>query len=97
MSGGVAYVLDRDGSFGERCNAELVGFDPISEQDAAELHALVEEHHLRTLSPVAAELLRDWDAALEQFVKVMPHDYKRALREQAEAEQTEDTREEIAA
>jgi glutamate synthase domain-containing protein 3 len=86
MSGGIAYVLDQDGTFGERCNMELVGFDDISEMDAHGLHALVEEHHLRTQSPVAARLLRDWDGALAAFVKVMPHDYKRALAEQAEEE-----------
>jgi glutamate synthase (NADPH/NADH) large chain/glutamate synthase (ferredoxin) len=86
MSGGVAYVLDEDGTFEQRCNLELVGFDEISEADALELHGLVEEHHLRTQSPVAARLLRDWDRALGSFVKVMPHDYKRALAERAEDE-----------
>jgi glutamate synthase domain-containing protein 2/glutamate synthase domain-containing protein 1/glutamate synthase domain-containing protein 3 len=86
MSGGVAYVLDEDGTFASRCNMELVGFDEISELDAAELHHLIEEHHLRTQSPVAARLLREWDAALPRFVKVMPHDYKRAMAELAEAE-----------
>ena len=40
----------------------LVGFDEISEADAIELHELIEEHHLRTQSPVAARILRDWDA-----------------------------------
>jgi glutamate synthase (NADPH/NADH) large chain len=91
MSGGVAYVLDEDGTFEQRCNMELVGFDAVEEADAAELHALVEEHHLRTRSPVAARVLRDWDALLPRFVKVMPHDYKRALRELAEAEALEST------
>jgi glutamate synthase domain-containing protein 3 len=81
MSGGVAYVLDEDGTFAERCNMELVGFDEISEADAIELHGLIEEHHLRTQSAVAARILRDWDATLPQFRKVMPHDYKRALTE----------------
>jgi glutamate synthase (NADPH/NADH) large chain/glutamate synthase (ferredoxin) len=86
MSGGIAYVLDADGTFAERCNMGLVGFEAISEADELELHELIEEHHLRTQSPVAARILRDWDAHLAQFVKVMPHDYKRALRELAEAE-----------
>ena len=40
----------------------LVGFDEIEEADAIELHELIEEHHLRTQSPVAARILRDWDA-----------------------------------
>ena len=86
MSGGVAYVLDEDGRFASRCNMGLVGFDEISEADAIELHELIEEHHLRTQSPVAARMLRDWDAYLPRFMKVMPHDYKRALDELAEAE-----------
>jgi hypothetical protein len=59
MSGGVAYVLDEDGTFGDRCNMELVGFDPLEESDVIELHELIEEHHLRTQSPVAARILRD--------------------------------------
>ncbi len=86
MSGGVAYVLDEDGTFGSRCNMGLVGFDPIAEADALELGELIEEHHLRTQSPVAAQILRAWDEYLPKFVKVMPHDYKRALKELAEAE-----------
>ena len=86
MSGGVAYVLDEDGTFESRCNMGLVGFEEISEADAIELHELIEEHHLRTQSPVAARVLREWADVLPRFVKVMPHDYKRALRELAEAE-----------
>jgi glutamate synthase domain-containing protein 3 len=82
-------VLDRDGRFETRCNMGLVGFDEITESDAIELHELIEEHHLRTRSAVAARILREWDATLGQFVKVMPHDYKRALRELAEAEAAE--------
>jgi len=96
MSGGVAYVLDEDGTFAERCNMELVGFDTLEESDVIELHQLIEEHHLRTLSPVAARILRDWRPTLEKFVKVMPHDYKRALAELAEAE-AEAGRQEVAA
>jgi glutamate synthase domain-containing protein 2/glutamate synthase domain-containing protein 1/glutamate synthase domain-containing protein 3 len=86
MSGGIAYVLDDDGTFHERCNMGLVGFDELSEADAIELHELIEEHHLRTRSPVAGRVLSEWASALPRFVKVMPHDYKRALRELAEGE-----------
>ena len=90
MSGGVAYVLDEDGTFGERCNMELVGFDELDDgRRRTSCTQLIEEHHLRTQSPVAARILREWDATLPQFVKVMPHDYKRALRELAEAEAAE--------
>jgi glutamate synthase (NADPH/NADH) large chain/glutamate synthase (ferredoxin) len=89
MSGGIAYVLDEDGTFASRCNMGLVGFEEISEAEAIELHELIEEHHLRTQSPVASRILRAWGSYLPKFVKVMPHDYKRALRELAEAEAEE--------
>ncbi|HEV3283866.1 MAG TPA: glutamate synthase large subunit [Solirubrobacteraceae bacterium] len=95
MSGGVAYVLDEDGSFEKRCNMGMVGFDGLSEADAIELRAMVEEHQRRTDSPVAARVLGEWEELLARgaFVKVMPHDYKRVLRELAE----EEARAEIAA
>ena len=90
MSGGVAYVLDEEGSFGERCNMGMVGFDELSGADCAELKALIEEHQRRTGSPVAERVLGDFDGLMQRgaFVKVMPHDYKRVLRE-TEEEQTE--------
>jgi glutamate synthase (NADPH/NADH) large chain/glutamate synthase (ferredoxin) len=86
MSGGVAYVLDEDGHFAQRCNMELVGFDPLEDDDVAAVRALVAEHAERTASPVAARVIEQWEALLPKFVKVMPHDYKRALAELAEGE-----------
>jgi glutamate synthase (NADPH/NADH) large chain/glutamate synthase (ferredoxin) len=88
MSGGVAYVLDEDGTFAKRCNMGMVGFEVPSAADALELRAMVEEHQLRTGSPVAARVLAEWDELLGggAFVKVMPHDYKRVLSELAEEE-----------
>jgi glutamate synthase domain-containing protein 3 len=85
MSGGVAYVLDEDGTFHKRCNMGMVGFDELSQADAIELRAMVEEHMRRTDSPVAARVLDEWSGLLAAgaFVKVMPHDYKRVLRELA--------------
>jgi glutamate synthase (NADPH/NADH) large chain/glutamate synthase (ferredoxin) len=83
MSGGVAYVLDEDGGFRGRCNDELVGFEAVEGGDARELRALVEAHLARTGSAVAGRLLADWSPALTRFVKVIPHDYKRALHDGA--------------
>ncbi len=48
MSGGIAYVLDEDGGFGGRCNMELVGFDPLEDDDVEAIRALVQEHLERT-------------------------------------------------
>jgi glutamate synthase (NADPH/NADH) large chain/glutamate synthase (ferredoxin) len=88
MSGGVAYVLDERGEFPARCNMGMVGFEDLAEADAIELRALVAEHAERTGSPVAADVLARWEALLaaKAFVKVMPHDYKRVLRERADEE-----------
>jgi len=77
MSGGIAYVLDEDGGFRSRCNLELIGFEQV--EDDTELRRLVEEHLARTGSSVAERLLSRWDESLTSFVKVVPHDYKRAL------------------
>jgi len=86
MSGGVAYVLDADGGFRTRCNLELVEIESIAAEDGGdELRALVERHHAATLSAVSARLLADWPASLRAFVRVMPVDYKRALRAAAQA------------
>ncbi len=99
MSGGVAYVLDEDDSFSRRCNMGMVGFEELSAVDAAELRALIVEHEARTDSPVARRVLSEWEALMQRgaFVKVMPHDYKRVLREQAEAEAEEEQAEGVPA
>jgi glutamate synthase (NADPH/NADH) large chain/glutamate synthase (ferredoxin) len=88
MSGGLAYILDEKGEFPARCNMGMVGFEELSEADAIELRAMIEEHAARTASPVAAGALERWEQLLaaNAFVKVMPHDYKRVLRERAEEE-----------
>jgi glutamate synthase domain-containing protein 2/glutamate synthase domain-containing protein 1/glutamate synthase domain-containing protein 3 len=89
MSGGVAYVLDETDEFAARCNMGMVGFDEISSADAIELRAMIEEHLQHTDSSVARDVLARFEQLLAAgaFVKVMPHDYKRVLRELSEAEE----------
>jgi glutamate synthase domain-containing protein 2/glutamate synthase domain-containing protein 3 len=86
MSGGIAFVLDDDGSFRARCNTEMVGFGEITDAEANELCALIEEHRDRTGSPVAARLVEHWDSTVERLVKVLPSDYEKALADQASRE-----------
>ncbi len=50
--------------------------------DAERLRILLERHQLATGSAKAAELLADWPEALQHFVKVVPHEYRRALDDQ---------------
>ena len=91
MSGGVAYVLDEERTFELRCNMGMVGFEEPAEADAIELREMIQEHLERTASPVAARVLDQFEQLIAQgaFVKVMPHDYKRVLRELAEQEQAQ--------
>ena len=86
MSGGIAYVLDESGTFPERCNMGMVGFEEISAADALELRTMIEEHRRYTDSPVAAAALERFEELLAAgaFVKVMPHDYRRVLDEEAQ-------------
>jgi len=85
MSGGVAYVYDPDDKFLPNCNLEMVDLEPVEEEaDIAELKQLIENHQQYTGSEVAARILDDWETCLTWFKKVIPVDYKRALRELAE-------------
>jgi glutamate synthase (NADPH) large chain len=84
MSGGVAYVLDADGQFAARCNKEMVGLGKIQDPaELAEVRALVEKHAALTESAHARRLLARWDETAAQLVRVMPHDYRRVLDQQA--------------
>jgi glutamate synthase (NADPH/NADH) large chain len=96
MSGGVAYVFDEDGQFAKRVNTAQVSLEkvlPAAEQadagipmhkgqaDEALLKKLVEDHHRWTGSLRAREILDNWSTAMTKFVKVFPHEYRRALTE----------------
>jgi glutamate synthase (NADPH/NADH) large chain len=88
MSGGVSYVYAPDRAvFEANCNPELVDLESVTdEEDVVELRELITRHQVFTGSTVAARILDHWDSSLKKFVKVMPRDYKRALKElQAEA------------
>ena len=82
MSGGVAYVLDANDDFASKCNQEMVDLERLQHQEEITvLKELIEEHREYTGSAVADRLLQDWDNAVQTFVKVMPTDYRRVLRE----------------
>ncbi|MGB9185071.1 MAG: glutamate synthase-related protein, partial [Solirubrobacteraceae bacterium] len=88
MSGGVAYVYDKNRGFESRCNLELVDLEPLAETDEEEVKALISEHAQRTGSLVARNVLASWERSRERFVKVMPRDYKRVLGERDAPEET---------
>jgi glutamate synthase domain-containing protein 3 len=82
MSGGIAYIWDEHGDFNSKCNMGTVDLDPVdAEEDAVELRDLIEQHKEYTGSKQAEQILDAWPDVLNQFVKVMPTDYKRVLAE----------------
>ena len=87
MSGGLAYVLDRDNSFPIHCNQSAVDLVAVKDpEDVAHLKALIEEHLQSTQSGVAQIILDEWEATLPKFVKVYPRDYRRVLEERKKNE-----------
>ena len=82
MSGGVAYVLDTNDDFAAKCNQDMVELERLEyQEEIAIVKGLIEEHLEYTGSAVAERLLQDWENTVRTFVKVMPTDYKRVLRE----------------
>jgi glutamate synthase (NADPH/NADH) large chain len=88
MSGGVAYVFDADGAFTRRCNTEMVELEAVDASESEHVRVLVEEHHMRTGSPLALELLDHWAPVVRKLVKVVPNEYRRVLAEQAAMPET---------
>jgi glutamate synthase domain-containing protein 2/glutamate synthase domain-containing protein 1/glutamate synthase domain-containing protein 3 len=90
MSGGMAFVFDERGIFARRCNPSMVELQELVDDADVELvKDLITRHLQYTGSPRAAELLDDWDATLQRFVKVMPTDYSRVLAARAAAKSME--------
>jgi glutamate synthase (NADPH/NADH) large chain len=87
MSGGVAFVLDEESRFEKLCNRDMVGLETVeSEEDIVHLRGMVERHLEWTGSTAAERVLEDFEELLPKFVKVMPNDLKRVLKERQEAE-----------
>ncbi len=81
MSGGMAYVYDPKGIFPTKLNGDMSDIEALEDFDRNILQQMVRNHFTYTSSKMALDLLNDWDKALKNFVKVMPRDYKRVLKE----------------
>lgn len=80
MSGGIAYVYDKNKTFENRCNKEALNLLAVEEdQDIEQLRELIESHYNSTMSPMAQRILENWEDCLPDFVKVFPEEYKQAL------------------
>ncbi len=89
MSGGIAYIWDRDGDFNLNCNLATVALEKIeTSEEEEDVKEMVRRHQQYTGSVVAQQVLDDWDGFLAQCVKVMPTDFKRVLEEMKRQEES---------
>ena len=83
MSGGVAYVWDKNHNFDYYCNMDQVEINLVEEASSRkELHELIRLHYLYTGSPLARRILDNWNHYVEDFIQVVPIEYKRVLQEE---------------
>ena len=83
MSGGVAYVWDKRHNFDFFCNMDMVEINLVEESSyRKELHELIRQHYLYTGSKLARQMLDDWGRYVEDFIQVVPIEYKRVLQEE---------------
>ena len=81
MSGGIAYIYDKNKDFDKNCNKETFEIESLLEEDLKDLKELITNHFTYTGSVVAEKIIESWDIEVERFIKVMPTDYKRVLNE----------------
>ena len=83
MSGGLAYVWDKNHNFDYFCNMDQVEISLIEDATSRkELHELIRQHYLYTGSALARKMLDDWNRYIDDFVQVTPIEYKRVLQEE---------------
>lgn len=83
MSGGVAYVWNKDGDFDYYCNMEMVELSLIEDSASRkELLSLIRKHYHFTGSHLAGQMLENWDKYQDEFIQVIPIEYKRVLQEE---------------
>jgi len=90
MSGGIAYVYDTTELFDTKCNLDMVDLETVwNKNDRKILHNMISEHFKFTKSTKAKKILDNWDVHFPFFVKVIPIDYKQALKRMSINEQSD--------
>jgi glutamate synthase (NADPH/NADH) large chain len=83
MSGGVAYVWDKNHNFDYFCNMDMVEINLVEENFyRKELHELIRRHYLYTGSKIAREMLDNWNRYVDDFIQIVPIEYKSVLQEE---------------
>ena len=83
MSGGVAYVWNKEGDFDYYCNMEMVELSLIEDSTTRkELHELIRKHYHFTGSHLASKMLDNWNKYVDEFIQIVPIEYKKVLQEE---------------
>ncbi len=92
MSGGVAFIYDENELFGTKCNLNMVDLENVwTDEDRNLLMSMIKNHYKLTKSKLAKTILKNWETAYPNFVKVMPIEYKKVLEKMKENERNRDS------
>jgi glutamate synthase domain-containing protein 3 len=81
MSGGIAFVWDPEEEFSGNCNPAMISLSELDAEDKKQLKNLLKKHADYTGSKRAKKILKEFTVSTDQFVKVMPNEYRKILRE----------------
>ena len=81
MSGGIAYIYNGGQTINpDHFNMEMIELENPSGKDLILLEKLLRNHVVNTNSPMAKQILATWELSKGEFIKVMPTEYKKALK-----------------
>ena len=89
MSGGIAYIYKSEKFDKRNFNMEMIEFENPNDQDLDYINKLIENHFSYTSSKLAEDLLINWNKESNNFIKIMPTEYKLALEKMAKEKITE--------
>ena len=79
MSGGIAYIYKNEQFSKNKFNMEMIDLESIKDQDEDIISDMLENHFSNTNSKIAKMILSKWSREKNNFIKVMPKEYKIAL------------------
>jgi len=79
MSGGIAYVYDKDKTFKGKCNLDMVELELLDKDDCETVKNMLTSHYKYTASKAAKGVLDNFKTEIKKFIKIMPIEYKRIL------------------
>ena len=79
MSGGIAYIYNKNNNFNINFNREMVEIEKLDDSDIDKVKSLIEEHVEATDSNLGKQLLLNWSIESKKFLKVVPNEYKKII------------------